>query len=167
MEYDTLIFNCMLRDSTPRYVGLLVHWLVPFSVADTQLYKRLCLSIGLSISPSVSLLYTSVQSWWSSRKVWKRAFMMLQLWLSVWVWLSMGRGRVWIGLVWPCPPICNDVVTLRHLILFPRKWAFLAHCNCQNAWVIFFYQCPYPPACDWGSHVSGLVLCEVWLTWAG
>ena len=83
------------------------------------------------------------------------------------VWLSMGWGRVWIEVVWPCPPICNDIVTLRHLILFPRKWAFLAHCNCQNAWVIFFYQCPYPPACDWGSRVSGLVLCEVWLTWAG
>ena len=37
--------------------------IICFLVADTQLYKRLCLSVGTSVGP-----------WWSSWKVWKRAF---------------------------------------------------------------------------------------------
>ena len=163
MENDTLIFNCMLRDS---YVGLLVHWLVPFSVADAQFIRGfVCPLVCPSVHPSVCFIRRSNHG--DQVEKCENTHLWCFSYDCLCVWLSMGWGRVWIEVVWPCPPICNNIVTLRHLILFPRKWAFLAHCNCQNAWVIFFYQCPYPPACDWGSHVSGLVLCEVWLTWAG
>ena len=27
-------------------------------------------------------------------------------------------GRVWLGVLCPCPPICNDIVTLHHLFFF-------------------------------------------------
>ena len=28
----------------------------------------------------------------------------------------MGWARVWMGVVCPCPPVCNDIVTPRHLL---------------------------------------------------
>ena len=33
------------------------------------------------------------------------------------VWVSMGWGRAWMGVVCPCPPVRNDIVTPRHLFL--------------------------------------------------
>ena len=64
-----------------------------FLVADTKLYKRLCPPIRWSVHP---LVRPSVGPWWLSRKVWKRAFMMLQSWLSVFViehWVGDGMDR--------------------------------------------------------------------------
>ena len=38
------------------------------------------------------------------------------------LWVSMGWERVWMGVVCPCPPVCNGIVTLRRFICL---WGFV------------------------------------------
>ena len=78
-----------------------------FLVADTQLYKRLCPSVGLSVGPSFRPS-ARVEKWENKRF---RSFLCMCLcWKAGWVgrWVSMGVGC-------PCPPLRNDIVTPRHL----------------------------------------------------
>ena len=78
-----------VRDCIAMYPALI------FLVAETQLCKRLCLSVG----PSLSM----------SRKVGK----ILSFFLYVPV--LVGR-RVWTGVGCPCPPVRNNIVTPHHLL---------------------------------------------------
>ena len=72
-----------------------------FLVADTQLYKRLCWSVG-------PLVHWSVEG----------IELMLQLvsceFVSVWEGVGDGVG-LRLGVGCPCPPVRNDIVTPRHL----------------------------------------------------
>ena len=80
-----------------------------FLVADTQLYKRLCPSIGQSVNPSVREHKSK------SRKV--SAFDAIGgcVW-SKWVWSKC----VWSKCL--CPTIRNDIVTPCHLFAFYSIW---------------------------------------------
>ena len=44
------------------------------------------------------------------------------------------------------------------LLAFLAFLASLRYCSCSNAWVSMFHHCPYPPAHDFSSRVSSLVL---------
>ena len=50
-----IVFSRMLRNSTPRFVHPSVDQSDPFLVADTQLYKRLCLSVCWLVGLSVTI----------------------------------------------------------------------------------------------------------------
>ena len=87
------------------YVTLNIWHIFEFLVADTQLYKRLCPSICQSVCPSIG-------PWWSSRKEWKCcSYDCLR------VWVGMGWKRACKCVVCPCPPNCNNIMTLGHLFL--------------------------------------------------
>ena len=114
----------------------------------------------------------SVHPWWSSWDVPKPAFLILQLWLSV----CVGLVRVYPS-QWCCDPaslvfsrLLQDFTprSLRPLVgwlvgLLFAFWPFfsflssllLPKCPAPGD---LFYHCPCPPACAWGSRVSGLVL---------
>ena len=55
-------------------------------------------------------------------------------WMGVGVWM-------WVGC--PCPPVRNDIVTPRHLLVIPAP----AHPQC----------CPYPPACDYLIYKAAII----------
>ena len=115
------------RPSHLRHYRLLwsfPHRIVSFLVADTLLYKMLC--------PSVSPL---VRPWRLSWTMQKRAFLRLPLWLSMWV--CVGWVRVWMGVVCPCPPVHNDIVTPCHLLL----WWGLSFMNHDHFDVVIFLFC--------------------------
>ena len=65
-------------------------------------------SVSRFVCPSVNL---------PGREVWKHAVM-----ISC-VWVSMGRGRVWMGVVWPFPPSL--------MILWPRVTCFILSISSQ------------------------------------
>ena len=50
-----IVFSRMLRNSTPHFVHPSVDQSDPFLVADTQLYKRLCLSVCWLVGLSVTI----------------------------------------------------------------------------------------------------------------
>ena len=90
-----------------------------------SLFFLFCLCLGNLLSICLlswghAILYEtlgpSVGPRWTSRKVWKRAFMILQLWLSVCVWVSIGRARVRMGVVCPCPPVLLLLSQLCYLL---------------------------------------------------
>ena len=95
-----------------------------FLVADTQLYKRLCPSVGPSVRRSVRLSVrpsARVEKWEKERF---RSFLcMCQCWKGRWV----GRW-VWMGVGCPCPTIRNNIVTPRHLFYHFFKIRFIAAC---------------------------------------
>ena len=84
-----------------------------FLVADTQLYKRLCPSVGPSIGPSVRPsvrpLVRQHESKSGKASV-LEAFRVCLSWKGSWV-----GPWVWMGVGCPCPPVRNDIVTPRHL----------------------------------------------------
>ena len=69
--------------------------------ADTQLYKRLCPSVHLSILPSVVIELKSGKT-----GVLDSLCECLSVRLEIRLWLGVGR---------PCPPVRNNIVTPRHL----------------------------------------------------
>ena len=69
--------------------------------ADTQLYKRLCPSVHLSILPSVVIELKSGKT-----GVLDSLCECLSVRLEIRLWLGVGR---------PCPPVRNNIVTSRHL----------------------------------------------------
>ena len=65
---------------------------------NRQLYN------GFGDSTDCTFARWSVGPWWLSRKVWKCACMMLQLWFSMLM-------RVWIRVLCSCPCFHNNIVT--------------------------------------------------------
>ena len=92
-----------------------------FLVVDTQLYKRLCPSVGPSVGPLVRGHWVEK---WENKHFWY--FLCL---LVCWRWVG-----VWLGVRCPCPPVRNDIVTPRHLFFFLTSRRF------------FVYQIPNPVA---------------------
>ena len=91
-----------------------------FLVADTQLYKRLCPSVGWSVEVIES----------KSGKM-----SVLELFRYVCVWSGV-RGVDGVGR--PCPPVRNDTATPRHLlncIAFLRPWLIICLSDCPS-WVL-------------------------------
>ena len=76
----------------------------PIVVADMQIYKRLCSSVRWSVS---LLVRRSVE-------VIKLKSGKMSVLDTVYVCLEFG---VWMGVGCPCPPVRNDIVTPRHLLL--------------------------------------------------
>ena len=90
----------------------LFHLFISFLVADAQLYKRLCLSVHPSIHPSYHpSIYWSIDPWALVEK-WKNNRFRCLLCNSV-----GGVDRGW-PLLRPCPPVRNDTVTPRRLLIF-------------------------------------------------
>ena len=71
-----------------------------FLVADMQLYKRLCQSVGLSVGLSGVIKFKSGKT---------------SIFDTFCLCLIVGGVKVWMGVGCPCPPVRNDIVTPRHL----------------------------------------------------
>ena len=82
-----------------------------FLVADTQLYKRLCPSVGPSVRWSVRPLVRPSVRWWARVEKWEneRFRYSCECWGGCWVWMGVGC---------PCPPVRNDIGTPRHLFYY-------------------------------------------------
>ena len=87
-----------------RHFLIGVSILVLFLVADTQLYKRLCPSVGPSVRRSVRPSVREHESKNGKTSVLDTSCVCL----SVVCW-------GWVGVGGPCPPVRNDIVTPRHL----------------------------------------------------
>ena len=74
-----------------------------FLVADTQLYKKEAFP---SVRPSVMIELKSAKT---------RIFDAAVVIVCLCVWVCVWWARVWKGVVRPCPPVRNDIVTRRHL----------------------------------------------------
>ena len=86
-------------------------WLVHlFSCGHATLLEALF--VRLSVRWSVSLLVPGDQY----RKVGTTHFWCFRC-DCLWVWVSKGWGRVWMGVVCPWPSVRNKIVTSRHLFL--------------------------------------------------
>ena len=71
----------------------------------TQLYKRLCPSVGPSVGPSVR----------HGDRVENERFRCFMCKFECWRWVG-----VWMGVGCPCPPVRNDIVTPCHLFIVSR-----------------------------------------------
>ena len=83
---------------------------LPFLVADTQLYKRLCPSARPSVRPSVRH-GDRVEKWDNERSGY---FLCMFVCGGGVGWGVDGVG-VWMGVGCPCPLVRKDIVTPRHL----------------------------------------------------
>ena len=97
------------------FVGIMTPFKLPFLVADTQFYKRLCPSIG----PSV----VTLESWLWRTHIYSAAVAAVDAVVYVWLWWR--RVRLWPGAGCRCPPVRYDIVTPRHLLLLAiYSWDF-------------------------------------------
>ena len=86
---------------------------ISFLVADTQLYMRLCPSIGPLVRPLVGpLVHDDRVEKSENAHLWCCSYDIL----AVCVRMSMGWKRVWVGVLCPCQPVQNNIATPRHLL---------------------------------------------------
>ena len=109
----------------------------PFLVADTQLYKRPCPSVRWSVRDHESK---------SGKTSVLEAFR-----VCVWVGKGVGWG---IGCGWGLAAPAHPSAT----ILWPRVTCYSVTTLLLSQWSSDLKYSPCPPARDWGSRVSGLIL---------